>query len=50
MTDVVVDAVVELKQFFDALDSSSDQYKNIYKILHLLKENPECGDKVRREL
>ena len=50
MTDVVVNAVAELKKFFDALDPSSEQYKNIYKILHLLKENPEYGDKVRREL
>ena len=50
MAEIIVKGLREFVRFYSSLDSSSDQYSEIDRILDLLKENPGLGDKVRRNL
>ena len=43
MTEIIVKGVREFVRFYSSLDSSSDQYREIDRVLDLLKGNPCLG-------
>ena len=50
VSEIIVEGGPVFYKFFSLLDSSLDQYREINNVLDLLKENPDLGDKIRRNL
>jgi len=47
---IIVEGAPEFMKFYSAMDPKTSQYREVDGILDLLKENPELGDKIKRDL